>query len=127
MHIEQLTTQVSVSDQITIEDVVSLANKGIEVLVCNRPDGEDFDQTPYADIEQAAKATGLEFRLLDFSSYRITSPNRDRFIEIIRERKRVHAVVQVRALKDCGGKQTRLLVVKSNTTTLIKAKRVSLE
>lgn len=91
MHIEQLTTQVSVSDQITIEDVVSLANDGVEVLVCNRPDGESKNQTPYADIEQAAKATGLEFRLLDFASYRITPPNRDRFIDIIGERKRVHA------------------------------------
>lgn len=91
MHIEQLTTQVSVSDQITVDDVELLLKEGVEILVCNRPDGEAEDQTPYAEIEVAAKQKGLDFRLLDFSSYRIIPENRDRFIDIIAERKRIHA------------------------------------
>jgi len=91
MHIEQLTTQVSVSDQITVDDVELLLKDGIEILVCNRPDGEAEDQTPYAEIQAEAERLGLDFRLLEFSSYQITADNRDKFIEIIRERKRVHA------------------------------------
>ena len=91
MHIEQLTTQVSVSDQITVEDVRVLAKEGIDILVCNRPDGEADDQTPYADIEAEAQRLDLDFRLLEFSSYQIIPENRDKFIEIIRERKRIHA------------------------------------
>ena len=91
MHIEQLTTQVSVSDQITVKDVAILAKEGIEILVCNRPDGESEDQTPYADIEAEAKKLGIDFRLIAFSSYQITDEYRDQFIEVVAERKRIHA------------------------------------
>lgn len=91
MHIEQLTTQVSVSDQITVKDVASLAKKGIEILVCNRPDGESEDQTPYAEIEAAAQKHGIDFRLMAFSSYQITDEYRDQFIDVVSELKRIHA------------------------------------
>lgn len=91
MHIEQLTTQVSVSDQITADDVATLAKQGIEVLVCNRPDGESDDQTPHALIAQAAKLHGIDFHLIAFSSYQITPEYRDQFIELVAERKRIHA------------------------------------
>ena len=91
MHIEQLTTQVSVSDQITIADVADLAAQGIEVLVCNRPDGESEDQTPYADIAAAAKQHGIDCRLIAFSSYQITSEYRDQFMALVSECKRTHA------------------------------------
>ena len=91
MHIEQLTTQVSVSDQITVEDVAVLAKDGIEILICNRPDGESEDQTPYAEIQAETKKQGIDFRLMAFSSYQITDEYRDQFIEVVAERKRIHA------------------------------------
>ena len=90
MHIEQLTTQVSASDQLCVEDVAAIAKLGVELLVCNRPDGEDEGQTPYDLIANEAKKHGMEPILLPFSSYQITPPDRDKFITIIETRKRIH-------------------------------------
>jgi len=90
MHIEQLTTQVSASDQMTIKDVATIANMKVELLVCNRPDGEDEGQIPYEDIAIEAKRLGMEPILMPFSSYQITEPNRDELIKLIESRKRIH-------------------------------------
>ena len=90
MHIEQLTTQVSASDQLCIEDIPVIAAMGIELLVCNRPDDEDVGQTPYAEIAEAARQHGMEPILLPFASYQITAENRDEFVKIIETRKRIH-------------------------------------
>ncbi|MFT5574201.1 MAG: sulfide:quinone oxidoreductase [Cryomorphaceae bacterium] len=90
MHIEQLTTQVSASDQITVDDVAGIAKLGVDLLVCNRPDGEDEGQTPYAEIAAEAVKHGLRPILMPFSSYQITCPDRDEFIKLIETRKRIH-------------------------------------
>lgn len=90
MHIEQLTSQVSVSGQISVEDVQKFVDDGIELLVCNRPDGEDEGQVPYELVEAEAQRLGLPFTLLAFSSYQITQDNRDEFVKLIETRKRIH-------------------------------------
>lgn len=90
MHIEQLTTQVSASDQLCVEDIPAIAAMGIELLVCNRPDDEDEGQTPYNLIADAAKQHGMEPILLPFSSYQITAESRDKFVTLIETRKRIH-------------------------------------
>jgi len=90
MHIEQLTHQVSVSGQITVDDVQGFVDQGVQVLVCNRPDGEDEGQIEYKLIEAEAERLGLPFKLLAFSSYQITPENRDKFICLIQTRQRIH-------------------------------------
>ena len=90
MHIEQLTTQVSASDQISCSDVAQIAEMGVELLICNRPDNEDIDQVPFDDIAAQAKNLGMQAILLPFSSYQITEPNRDKLITFIETRKRIH-------------------------------------
>jgi len=90
MHIEQLTTQVSASDQLQVDDLVEIAAMGTELLVCNRPDNEDEGQTPYAEIAEEAIKLGMKPILMPFSSYQITADNRDEFIKLIETRKRIH-------------------------------------
>lgn len=90
MNLQQLNNQVSVSDQMTVDDVAEVVANGVELLVCNRPDGEDAGQTPYKDIQSAAKAVGLEFELLAFSSYQITNDNRDKLVDLICSKKKIH-------------------------------------
>jgi len=90
MHIEHLTTQVSASDQLDITDVATIAEMGVEMLVCNRPDDEDEGQTPYDLIAEEATRLGMEPVLMPFSSYQITEPNRDELIKLIETRKRLH-------------------------------------
>ena len=90
MKIVQMTSQVSVSDQINVDDVQILVNEGVELLVCNRPDGEDEGQTPYSVIQNEAEKLGLETSAIAFSSYQIQPESRDEFIKLIRTRKRIH-------------------------------------
>ncbi|RBP48779.1 beta-lactamase hydrolase domain-containing protein [Arenicella xantha] len=90
MHIEHLTTQVSASDQLDVSHIQQIADMGVELLVCNRPDGEDEGQTPFSEIAAEAERLGMTPILLPFSSYQITEANRDEFIKLIETRKRIH-------------------------------------
>jgi uncharacterized protein (TIGR01244 family) len=57
----RVTDQLSVSPQISVDDVARAAALGFKTLVNNRPDGEDPTQPSGAQIEAAAKAAGLNY------------------------------------------------------------------
>lgn len=59
MQIKSLTPALSVSGQIETIDIVDIAGAGFKAIICNRPDGEDAEQPPFAEIEAAANAAGL--------------------------------------------------------------------
>jgi sulfide:quinone oxidoreductase len=62
MEFKKLSEQLSVSPQISVDDVATIKAKGFRAIVCNRPDAEAPDQPNYQAIEQAATEAGLEFR-----------------------------------------------------------------
>lgn len=90
MNYLQLNDQVSVSGQLDAEDIEVLVTEGIELLICNRPDDEDEGQLPYEKVAVAARAKGIDTRLLPFASYQIVNEDRDKFVEILCENKRTH-------------------------------------
>ena len=90
MNYLQLNDQVSVSGQLIVEDIELLAKEGVELLICNRPDDEDEGQLPFQEIAVAAQAIGIDTRLLPFASYQIVNEDRDKFVEILCEKKRTH-------------------------------------
>jgi len=55
-----LDETLTVSGQIAAEDVALIAAQGFRSILCNRPDDEDHGQPPFAAIEAAARAAGLE-------------------------------------------------------------------
>ena len=60
--IRQLDDRTLVSGQIRPEEIAGLAAQhGVTMLVNNRPDGEDADQPPAADIERAAEQAGIAY------------------------------------------------------------------
>ena len=59
MQINKVTNYVSVSPQIQLEDVKTLAELGFKSIICNRPDGEGADQPTFAEIEAKASSLGL--------------------------------------------------------------------
>ena len=61
MH-RQLDENTLVSGQIRPEDVASLKELGVTLIVNNRPDNEDVGQPEGDEIEAAAKAAGIEYR-----------------------------------------------------------------
>jgi uncharacterized protein (TIGR01244 family) len=58
----QLDEQTLVAGQIAPADVSGLKAQGVTMIVNNRPDGEDAGQPTSADIEQAARAAGIDYR-----------------------------------------------------------------
>ena len=49
MAIYRLSETCAVASQIQVDDVAGLAADGFVTIICNRPDGEDFDQ-PAANL-----------------------------------------------------------------------------
>lgn len=72
MDLRQLTPDIAVSQQITPEDVQTLADAGFRVLINNRPDDEvepGFDSKAMAE---AARAAGMDYHFIPFSPGQIT-------------------------------------------------------
>ena len=68
MDIKTITAKVSVSPQITAEDLKDIAAQGYRAIICNRPDGEGADQPSFEEVEAAAKAVGIEARYVPVQS-----------------------------------------------------------
>jgi uncharacterized protein (TIGR01244 family) len=62
MTIRQLDERILIGGQIRPEDVAGLVDQGVTLIVNNRPDGEEPDQPLGMDIEEAARAVGIEYR-----------------------------------------------------------------
>jgi len=58
----QLDDKVLVSGQIHPDEVAALVSEGITMLVNNRPDGEEPGQPLGVEVEEAARAVGLDYR-----------------------------------------------------------------
>ena len=58
----QLDDKTLVSGQIAAADVAGLKDQGVTMIVNNRPDGEDQDQPTGAEIEAAARDSGIDYR-----------------------------------------------------------------
>jgi uncharacterized protein (TIGR01244 family) len=56
-----VTDDISVSPQITVEDVDEAARQGFKTIINNRPDGEDPSQPPSREFEAAAAEAGLAY------------------------------------------------------------------
>jgi uncharacterized protein (TIGR01244 family) len=62
--LKRINDHVSVSGQISPEDVATLKSLGFVAIVNNRPDGESPDQPAGEEIEAAAKAAGLAYHAI---------------------------------------------------------------
>lgn len=58
----RLEENIFVSGQIEAREVPALAERGIAMIVNNRPDGEAPNQPPGSEIESAAASAGLAYR-----------------------------------------------------------------
>lgn len=72
-----LDDNISVSGQILLEQMSEIAAKGYKSIICNRPDGEAFDQPDFALVSVAAKAAGLEARYIPVEPTGLTMENVD--------------------------------------------------
>ncbi len=83
MERKQISDTLSVSSQISLEDVAFLKNEGIKTIICNRPDGEDPGQLEHDKIREQAINSGMEFHFMPVISGKMTPQDGDNFSEII--------------------------------------------
>ena len=57
-----------VSGQIQIDDIEGLANFGIKLIINNRPDNEEFNQTSSELLKDKAESFGIKFIDIPFAS-----------------------------------------------------------
>ncbi|MEO1205091.1 MAG: TIGR01244 family sulfur transferase [Pseudomonadota bacterium] len=68
MELKKITNTVTVSPQITADDVAAIKEAGFRAIICNRPDGEGVDQPNFEEIETAARAVGIDARYVPVQS-----------------------------------------------------------
>jgi len=61
LEFKRINDDVSVSEQISANDLAQIKAAGFVTVVNNRPDGEVAGQPSSAEIEAAAKAAGLDY------------------------------------------------------------------
>lgn len=64
MDVKRINEHVSVSPQISPDDVAAIKALGFVAIINNRPDGEAPDQPNSATIEAAAQAAGLDYHFI---------------------------------------------------------------
>lgn len=90
MEIKKITNTYSVSGQISVADVESLAEQEVEILMCNRPDGEAPDQTIFADIAAKAKEKGIETVYIPFAGGALQEDDVKAFLPVLKSGKKIH-------------------------------------
>ena len=85
MDARTITSGLSVSPQITTEDVQAAKDRGFRAIICNRPDGEGMDQPNFEEIETAAAAAGMEARYLPIVAGKVQDEDAGAFGRLLEE------------------------------------------
>ncbi len=60
MKFAKINNELTVSDQITIEDLKEIQAQGYKTIFCNRPDQESDGQLAFSAIEKEAQSIGIK-------------------------------------------------------------------
>ena len=83
MDIRTLTPDLSVTGQITPDQIAQIAAQGFRAIICNRPDGEEPGQPRFAQIEQAARTAGLAAQYLPVTQADLTEAKAGTFADLL--------------------------------------------
>ena len=64
MDIRQVSDQFFVAPQIREADLTALKEKGVQSIICNRPDGEGADQPTFQELASTAERLGIKTRYI---------------------------------------------------------------
>jgi uncharacterized protein (TIGR01244 family) len=79
MDMRRINDMFSIAGQITTADVNALAQLGFKTIICNRPDGEDIEQTKFSDISALSKKKGIRAHMLPISRTGVTPEQQKSF------------------------------------------------
>lgn len=85
MQPKPVSTTLSVSPQITPDDIEEVRNLGFRSIICNRPDGEEAAQPTFDEIEAAATAIGMPARYIPIIPGRMSETDASAFRAALEE------------------------------------------
>lgn len=91
MESKSLDSQVSISAEPALDEFAALAEQGVEVVVCNRPENEAEDNASFADLEKAVTDAGMAFVAIPFSRGQMQPAHSEEFAKLLSSGKKVHA------------------------------------
>ena len=119
MIIRELTTHLSVADQLTLDDLDTVKEAGFRSVICNRPDEEGEPHAQADAMARKANALGLEFRYLPVNGASISDSDVEQHAMLLSE-------VPTPVLTDCrsGARCAKLWALseagKQNVNTLVE-------
>ncbi|MEO5865620.1 MAG: TIGR01244 family sulfur transferase [Sphingomonas sp.] len=78
--IRPIDEHIAVAPQITPDDIPAIKDAGFVAIVNNRPDGEEAEQPPAADMRAAAEAAGLSYSEIPVTGAGFSLPQVDAMI-----------------------------------------------
>ena len=76
----KINDNISVSPQITLEDIAAAKAEGVTLIINNRPDGEDPSAPQSADIEAGARDAGMKYIAIPITHSGFSGPQVDAMI-----------------------------------------------
>ncbi len=70
-----ISPELSLSEQIVVNDVKTISELGFKSIICNRPDSEGSDQPTFEEIRAAAEVLGLQVRYQPVTPGMVTDEN----------------------------------------------------
>ena len=83
MDVKRINDHVSVSPQISPEDIKTIKAQGFVAIINNRPDGESPDQPTSAAIETAAHEAGLSYHFIPLGREGVSSDMIEKTKEVL--------------------------------------------
>lgn len=81
----KINDKISVSPQISLEDIAAAKADGVSLIINNRPDGEDPSAPQSADIEAAARDAGMKYIAIPITHSGFSGPQVDAMIAALAE------------------------------------------
>ncbi len=88
MQVKNIEKNFTISEQITIEDIKTLAEMDVKVLICNRPEAEEPNQITNEQIIKETSSFGIKFVHIPSPGREIPPNSLDLFIKTLGEKKR---------------------------------------
>lgn len=88
---KHITDQYSVSEQITLADVGTLAESGVTLIMCNRPDNEEAGQLTFAEVAAYAQSLHVDTVHIPFVGGQMTADDVTAFRIAVENADKVHA------------------------------------
>jgi len=84
INLTKLDDKLSVTGQISLNDLHEIAKSGYKAIICNRPDFEEGDDQPTSEqLEELAKSLGIVFVYLPVEIGAVTTEHGEKFKELI--------------------------------------------